>query len=87
MNLLELSIKKKYNQVLKRFWKATIHFENTETTEEQQAKWLPEYLKVVEECRSYISQLYSMGCKATEEEIKQGFSLEEPNIEQLQMGG
>lgn len=76
-------LKEKYNESLKVFWKATMYLESSKTTLVQQEKWMPKYLRVVEECRSYISQLYNMGYKATEEEIKGGFvCLQNSELEQ-----
>lgn len=84
--LSKRDVMQKYNDVLKRFWKATIYLEADNLTEKQQEKWMPEYEKVVKECQSYLTQLYNLGYRATEEEIKGGFDLEkEEEVEQLQI--
>lgn len=99
MSLMIRSVKIKYNTILKTFWKATMHLEATEIriidgvevevpkiTYKQQEKWMPKYEEVVKECQSYLTQLYNLGYRATEEEIKRGFNLEkEEEVEQIQI--
>lgn len=72
MSILTIeNFKKAYNYNLKRFKKAEKYFENC--SKEEEDKWLPELVSVIDAMGTLLEALDRRGVHATPEEIENGF--------------
>lgn len=72
MSILTIeNFKKAYNYNLKRFKKAEKYFENC--SKEEEDKWLPELVSVIDAMGTLLEALNRRGVYATPEEIENGF--------------
>ena len=70
---MELTFKEKYNQLLAREKKAESYLNDPGRTEEEVAKWLPEYLRIVQQLGQMIYEYKQGGNDITVEEQLNGF--------------
>ena len=70
-----MTFKEKYNQLLAREKKAESYLNDPGRTEEEVAKWLPEYLRIVQQLGQMIYEYKQQGFDITVDEQLNGFKL------------
>ena len=61
-----------YNDLLKRFYKATDYLDDNSIPLRERERWIPEYLKIARRLNEIVTEIRKSGRKLTSKEILEG---------------
>ena len=61
-----------YNDLLKRFYKATDYLDDNSIPLRERERWIPEYLKIARRLNEIVTELQKQGRELTSKEILEG---------------
>lgn len=65
-------LKNEYNDLLKRFYKATDYLNDKSIPLAERERWIPEYLKIANRLNEIVTELQKQGRKLSNKEILEG---------------
>lgn len=61
-----------YNDLLKRFYKATDYLDDNSIPLRERERWIPEYLKIARRLNEIVTEIRKSGRKLTNKQIMEG---------------